>query len=240
MALTLRLKWQNGAKDNQKHYIESSLHILRFALKYAMNFCFVKSSSLITLNGLSMKTKRIAEIGEVHWHDNQPYFLFGNTDNGFIFKDYEAYKNDWNAPCYVPEFAAEDHAVTIDGIEYECGGHKDVCDWFSHNDLLRICDYNHKICDCMFDTIDWCYPETWAEDYINHGTIDFNDAYDLVKLGAKVYWKDPDNDISSGYYEVVSIKDGNHRWFADTIVVISNGSSEAEVYLNELISERPY
>lgn len=39
-----------------------------------------------------MDNKRIASIGEVHWHDGLPYFLFGQSDNGFIFKDEEAYK----------------------------------------------------------------------------------------------------------------------------------------------------
>jgi len=107
-----------------------------------------------------MDTKKIADIGEVHWHEDLPYFLFGQSDNGFIFKDEEAYKNDWDAPCYVPEYAAEDNAIVIDGIEYECGGSKDKCDWYSHNDLLRLCEYNHKICDDLFNELDWCYPET--------------------------------------------------------------------------------
>ena len=58
---------------------------------------------------MNTRIDHVADIGEVHWHDNQPYFLFGNSENGFIFKDYEAYENDWDAPCYVPEYAAEDH-----------------------------------------------------------------------------------------------------------------------------------
>lgn len=106
-----------------------------------------------------MDTKRIADIGEVHWHDGQPYFLFGNSNNGLIFKDYEAYNNDWDAPCYVPEYAAEGGAVTINGVEYDCGGPKEKCDWYSHNDLLKVCQGNHERCDFVFDEIDWCYPE---------------------------------------------------------------------------------
>lgn len=183
--------------------------------------------------------KRIADIGEVHWHNHQPYFLFGNSHNGFIFKDSEAYKNDWDAPCYVPEHAAEDAAITINGVEYECGGTKDKCDWYSHNDLLKLCQYNHKICDSLFEAIDWCYPETWLEDSENNDVIDYNDAYDFVKVGNQVYWEDPDDGISSGFYEVIEIRDDNDRWYSDTIVLISNSNSEAEVFLSELMPDEP-
>lgn len=185
-----------------------------------------------------MDAKRIADIGEVHWHDGQPYFLFGNSDNGLVFKDYEAYKKDWDAPCYVPEYAAEDNAVTVDGIEYECGGSKDKCDWYSHNDLLKICRYNQKLCDSLFDTIDWCYPETWLDER-EDGDMDWREFYDFVKVGSQVYWEDPDNGLSSGYYDVLSIHDDNKPWHSDTIVVIANGYSEAEVPLNELMSDEP-
>lgn len=109
-----------------------------------------------------MDNKRIAGIGEVHWHDGLPYFLFGQSDNGFIFKDEEAYKNDWDAPCYVPEYAAEDAAVVVDGIEYECGGEN--CDYYTHNDLLELCCGNREWCDALFNDIDWCYPETRIEE----------------------------------------------------------------------------
>ncbi len=111
-----------------------------------------------------MGTNKVAYIGEIHWHNDLPYFLFGYSDNGFIFKDEEAYKNDWDAPCYVPEYAAEDATVTINGVKYECGGSKDKCDWYSHNDLLELCQNNCELCDSLFASIDWCYPETWLNE----------------------------------------------------------------------------
>lgn len=188
---------------------------------------------------MNTRIDHVADIGEVHWHDNHPYFLFGNSENGFIFKDYEAYENDWDAPCYVPEYAAEDMAVTIDGIEYECGGSKDKCDWYSHKDLLKICGYNHKICDGLFQEIDWCYPRTWLEDCDNYDSIDYNYVYDFVKVGNQVYWEDPDHGFSSGYYKVASINDGNEPWDLDTIILIVNEHSEAEVPLRELLSDTP-
>lgn len=189
---------------------------------------------------MNTRINHVADIGEVHWHDNQPYFLFGNSENGFIFKDNEAYKNDWDAPCYVPEYAAEDAAVTINGIEYECGGSKDKCNWYSHNDLLKICRYNHKICDSLFQEIDWCYPNTWLDDCDNNDFIDYNYAYDFVKVGNQVYWKDSNQGLSSGYYTVESINDDNEPWNLDTIILIANEHSEVEVSLKELLSDAPF
>lgn len=186
-----------------------------------------------------MNTKKIADIGEVHWYDNQPYFLFGNSANGLIFKDYEAYKNDWDAPCYVPEYAGEGAAITINGVEYECGGSKDKCDWYSHNDLLKICRSNYKICDTLFENVDWCYPETWMDDCDNHNAIDYNYAYDFVKVGNQVYWEPQDDSFSYGYYKVVFIYDDHKAWDSETIVLIANKYSEAEVPLRELMADEP-
>ena len=185
-----------------------------------------------------MDTKRIADIGEVHWHDGKPYFLFGHSEEGFAFKDYEAYNNNWDAPCYVPEYAAEDNAVTIDGVEYECGGDKDKCNWYSHNDLLQLCRYNQKLCDSLFELIDWCYPETWLDDRENYG-LDYNEYFDFVNVGSTIYWDNPDGEQSSGYYEVVKINDGGEPWESDTIVLIANEYSEAEVELSELMADAP-
>jgi len=48
-----------------------------------------------------------------------------------------------------------------------------------------------------------------------------------LHIGAEVYWTDPDDGISSGYYNVIKI-------ISDEIVLISNGTSEAEVFIYEL------
>jgi len=47
-----------------------------------------------------------------------------------------------------------------------------------------------------------------------------------LQIGQKVYWADPDSNISSGYYSIVSIK--------NDIITIANNSSVAEVYDYEL------
>jgi len=47
------------------------------------------------------------------------------------------------------------------------------------------------------------------------------------KVGDEVYWTDPDDDISSGYYKVIAVINRG-------IYYISDGTSEAEVFEHEL------
>lgn len=185
-----------------------------------------------------MKIQKSANIGEVHWHDNLPYFLFGSSDNGFIFKDYEAYEKDWNAPCYVPEYAGEDASITKDGVEYECGGEN--CDYYTHNDLLELCFGNREWCDALFNELDWCYPETIINEEDDEDTAYY---YRFIKPGAKVWWHDPAGE-TSGEYEVYQVPfsfnehgelTGNYDEFSlDAMVRLTSPYGEADVYVHEL------
>lgn len=63
-----------------------------------------------------------------------------------------------------------------------------------------------------------------------------------IKIDGKVWWNDPDNGKSSGVYEVCSIKaEPGEGMSEDTVVLIDNGYSEAEVLYGELLplSDRP-
>lgn len=190
-----------------------------------------------------MEVKRIADIGEVHWHDHQPYFLFGHSENGFIFKDCEAYKDNWDAPCYVPEYAGEDAAITINGIEYECGG--EDCNFYTHNDLLKLCCGNREWCDALFNSLDWCYPETKIEEEDDEDTAYY---YRFIKHGAKVWWHDPTGE-ASGEYEVCratfsfdehgELTGDRDEFFLDAIVGIVSPNCEIEVHVNELTPVYP-
>lgn len=67
-----------------------------------------------------------------------------------------------------------------------------------------------------------------------------------VSIGEKVYWVDPDNGISSGWYEVVKVDDAENNtdleeikadeYFSweDAIIGIESEYSYAEVWLSEL------
>lgn len=126
------------------------------------------------------------QIGEVEYINGIPHFLFDQSSEGLIFKDEEAYQENWDAPCYVPEYAAEDAAITVNDIEYECAGDKEHCDWFSHNDLLEICHGNKVLCDEVFRELDWTYPSTWLEDRDMHDSIDWEYFWNYVEVGNKV------------------------------------------------------
>ena len=55
--------------------------------------------------------------------------------------------------------------------------------------------------------------------------------YDFIKNGNLLYWHDPDNGKSDGAYRVISAPEEVE---SDSIILIANGSSEAEVFASEL------
>lgn len=57
-----------------------------------------------------------------------------------------------------------------------------------------------------------------------------------LSIGDTVFWNDPDNGVSSGYYSVADVlADDDGEVYEDTIVCLKNESgSEAEVYFSEL------
>jgi len=183
------------------------------------------------------------QIGEVEYINGIPHFLFNNSSEGFIFKDEEAYYEDWDAPCYVPEYAGEDASVTIDDIEYECAGAKEHCDWFSHNDLLAICYGNKALCDFMFQELNWTYPQTWLDDHFNHN-FDWGYWWSYVQEGARLWWNDPAKK-TCGWCTVVTVPQDlpKEEWEDETIIhILPDGYSvgaEAEVCLCEL-TDYPY
>ena len=55
--------------------------------------------------------------------------------------------------------------------------------------------------------------------------------YDYIKNGNLLYWNDPDNGKSDGEYKVISAPE---EVDSDSIILISSGASEAEVFASEL------
>ena len=55
--------------------------------------------------------------------------------------------------------------------------------------------------------------------------------YDFIKTGNLLYWHDPDNGLSDGAYRVISAPENMED---DSIILISSGTSEAEVFPSEL------
>lgn len=66
---------------------------------------------------------------------------------GMVFKDFEAYYNRTNDPCYVPELS--DAVYTADSFLDMCNGQKEMADE-------------------LFEACDWQHPESLKEDWINN------------------------------------------------------------------------
>lgn len=119
-------------------------------------------------------------IGNITYINGLPYFELGESDQGYIFKDEEAYKNNWFLPCYVAEHhEQEDEKIIVNGSEYDCGG-ETKC-WYSHMDILQECKEKiegwtaedleeagikdaYDLCDMVFQTVDWQHPSTYLQE----------------------------------------------------------------------------
>lgn len=88
------------------------------------------------------------------------YLKIGSIENGvvnrewfsqgWIFKDEEAYINDKDKPCYVPELSDE---------------------IYTGNDFLRLCKGQEDFADELFEEVDWQCPESLMCDWL------FNDEW---------------------------------------------------------------
>ena len=55
--------------------------------------------------------------------------------------------------------------------------------------------------------------------------------YDFIKTGNLLYWHAPDNGLSDGAYQIISTPENIDD---DSVILISSGTSEAEVFPSEL------
>lgn len=126
--------------------------------------------------------------------------------------------------------------------EFFQGKNHDVDDVFGYLESIR--GLRSKKNACGFE----CHvnPEqaiAWLKE--NHrdalSSLPIGDWRTSLKKGDQVYWKDPDGDLSSGYYNIMGIYDDNEVVsFDDTLLILSNeGGSVAEVYANEILQAKP-
>lgn len=69
---------------------------------------------------------------------------------GWVYKDWEAFRNHPDAPCYVPE---------LDDVFY------------TRNDFMAMCNGQEEIAEELFDAVDWQNPSTLMNDWENAGEI---------------------------------------------------------------------
>lgn len=134
------------------------------------------------------------KIGEHRIIDGKHCFKLDWSDNGYVFKDEEAYKLRPNDICYVPEYAREDlEGGELDGEQWDIIVEVGKCEGdliFSHNDLLKLCEEfaeqnfdaddvdwlaeEYEIrsaedwCDRVFNCVDWQFPSTYLEKCLNY------------------------------------------------------------------------
>ena len=66
---------------------------------------------------------------------------------GDIFKDYDAYENNLDKVCYIPELSDSK---------------------YTRQDFLGLCDNQENLAKDLFDRVDWQHPESLLqEDYVN-------------------------------------------------------------------------
>ena len=82
---------------------------------------------------------------------------------GWIFKDWEAFKNRPDAPCYVPELS--------DAV-------------YTAEDFLRICKGQEEFADQLFDGADWQHPDSLMEEWMrNNEWVECPNCRSLVNYG---------------------------------------------------------
>lgn len=171
-----------------------------------------------------MKAK-LEKVGTLVYIENKPYCTFGEGYNNF-YKDEEIYHNDKKAICYVP--SSDKTIVGPDGNKYGF-----MTESYSHQDLLKLCRQNQRMCDELFELLDGMSPDSYIGQFDEWDLCEF---WGFVKNGVKVYWNDPTNQ-TSGVYEVIYAPSRDEQLeigIEDTIVLIGNEYSKAEVYITEL------
>lgn len=71
-------------------------------------------------------------------------------EQGYIYKDTDAFENNIDEVCYVPELS-----------NYE----------YKYEDFLNIAEGNKNIATEIFETVDWQCPETVLNDWFVNGEI---------------------------------------------------------------------
>lgn len=176
---------------------------------------------------------KYSKLGESKIKDGEILIKPSYLDGSCYYWDKEAYVNDWDKVCYVPEHGFYEWTIDEDGFYQRYIG-------FTHNELLDLCYGNREMCDALFyHGCSWQYPKTYLDDWDNE---DIAEYYKFIKPGTKVWWNDPAGETSGEYTVYKSPFEINENGeFADpsefdldAIVLIGNGVSEVEVPSYEL------
>lgn len=79
------------------------------------------------------------------------YYPYGCGNNGYIFKDSEAFENSLDKICYISEY-----------------GSLEENDFYTKQDFINICNGDEKMAYDLFNMVDWQHPETAFEELFNN------------------------------------------------------------------------
>ena len=99
----------------------------------------------------------MVQIGKRIENDNGVFYQLEDSENGMAYKNEDAFRNHHNEVCYVPEAAC----MGYDG--WIVPATDKLC--YTYDDLLSLCDGSTKLCENLFDELDWCCPQTILKEW---------------------------------------------------------------------------
>ena len=147
------------------------------------------------LENLFNNIKKIeTTVGERWILDNRCSVCFiGESEEGLIFMDKEAFSKSTNEICYIPENNFElyyqevdqllneyiDKKITVDELYQKLN---ETNNSYSYKDILNICNSQDEVANEVFNSLTWQKPETIIEKmYINRELVNYKGYLVLTK-----------------------------------------------------------
>ena len=96
---------------------------------------------------------------------------------GFVYKDFDAYTQNQEAICYVPEFTNEDDTENV---------YTPQDFLYLAEELFTTNEYEgdpQVLADMLFESVDWQCPETLLDEWDNMGEFDeYPESHGIEKL----------------------------------------------------------
>ena len=90
------------------------------------------------------------------------------SQQGMIYKNYKAFKEDNSEICYIPEHGFKDDDIVDNSNEWWIHSGKDS---YTRKDIEKACEdlnLNKKYAEDVFETVDWQYPESYIGEMIEN------------------------------------------------------------------------
>jgi hypothetical protein len=88
---------------------------------------------------------RVVEKTVGYYNETTGEYIKEFSEQGFYYKDYDAYINETPEVCYIPELFDTEYTYT---------------------DFIRIAKHNEQLALYLFTTVDWQRPETLFNDLL--------------------------------------------------------------------------